>query len=286
MTEYANDDSESSDGVVCAWGGCEREFDNTYGMKVHHVSVHGESIAGVAVDCAWCGATKHVDPHEAEKYDNHFCGPDCHGEWKSANLTGEDSPSWSRGTKACAWCGTTKPVQQHRIKSNENHYCGPECQGNWLAENRSGEDSPNWEGGPVAVGCTWCGSEKQVPQTHAETRKRHFCGRRCMGDWLAANWSGEDHPNWKGGTFRYGTGWTEEKREAVRERQDRRCASCGVHEDETVRKLPVHHIRPARTFDDDDPGRHDKSNLVALCQPCHMEWEQITPLRPQTPYLD
>lgn len=57
-----------------------------------------------------------------------------------------------------------------------------------------------------------------------------------------------------------------EARKAVLAR-DRVCQDCGTDEN-----LHVHHIRPVRTFDDYEKA-HDLSNLVALCQSCHPDWE-------------
>lgn len=92
---------------------------------------------------------------------------------------------------------------------------------------------------------------------------------------------GENNPNWTGGTFPYGKGWNEKKREKVRESQDRECASCGMHESENGKRLDVHHIEKARSIADPEE-RNAVENLVALCQTCHKRWEQMSPLRPIT----
>jgi 5-methylcytosine-specific restriction endonuclease McrA len=57
------------------------------------------------------------------------------------------------------------------------------------------------------------------------------------------------------------------------------CAGCGRHEDEFAIRLDVHHISPARSFED-PAARNAESNLVALCRLCHQRWEGV-PIRPQ-----
>lgn len=91
---------------------------------------------------------------------------------------------------------------------------------------------------------------------------------------------GDEHGNWSGGKARYGPGWNEEKRSAVRERDDRTCQDprCSVtqsqHLEEYDQKLHVHHLRKAR--DVDDPSeRNAPDNLITLCLDCHKQWERI-----------
>lgn len=54
-----------------------------------------------------------------------------------------------------------------------------------------------------------------------------------------------------------------EKKEAVHERDQQRCANCRRHRDE-VDKLDVHHIVPRG-----QGGSHCYSNLISLCRDCH-----------------
>lgn len=99
---------------------------------------------------------------------------------------------------------------------------------------------------------------------------------------VSSELSGEKHPRWKGGQEPYGKGWTKEKRESVLERDEYRCQSCGKsneeHIEENGQSLHVHHINPAREYDDPEE-RNKKSNLVSMCSSCHSKWEGI-PVRP------
>jgi len=76
----------------------------------------------------------------------------------------------------------------------------------------------------------------------------------------------------------YGEGWNEEKRGRVRERDGYECVICGVEQEEYQSEygmaLDVHHIRPAREFEN-GKERNSMSNLVTLCRACHMEWEGL-----------
>lgn len=90
-------------------------------------------------------------------------------------------------------------------------------------------------------------------------------------------YEGENQPQWNGGEFPYGSGWNDSKKKAVRERDDYQCQICELtqeeHREEYGRALSVHHIVPARQFDEGDPTKNEKENLVSLCQPCHQKWE-------------
>ena len=74
----------------------------------------------------------------------------------------------------------------------------------------------------------------------------------------------------------YGEGWSKEKRERVRDRDGYECVICGIPQSEYKEHygmaLDVHHIKSARDVDD-DKERNKMSNLITLCRPCHMEYE-------------
>lgn len=97
---------------------------------------------------------------------------------------------------------------------------------------------------------------------------------------------GEQSPHWKGGEREYGAGWSRRKRRNVRVRDQARCQSCGMTESTHIQqfdtKLHVHHIKPARQFENPSE-RNAMSNLITLCASCHHGlWEPMTPLRPDT----
>ena len=74
----------------------------------------------------------------------------------------------------------------------------------------------------------------------------------------------EKHPMWKGGTSfePYPLIFTKKFKEAIRDRQDRRCFSCYIEEIKLIRSLYIHHIdynKKNTTFE----------NCMALCGICH-----------------
>lgn len=238
------------------------------------------------VECEWCGEVEEMSVAEAESDPHRFCSPECQGEWRSENRSGEQHPSWKGGKVEveCEWCGEEKHIDPHEASEYEAHFCDWECAGKWRSENFTGENNPSWKGGKVTVECEWCGEEKEARRDRVEKNEHQFCDANCQGKWLAENQTGENAPAWKGGVTRYGSGWTPELKERVRNRQGRECAGCSVHQSELPRRLDVHHIKPARSFGEgDDEARNDDTNLVALCRSCHGKWEKMAPLRPQTP---
>lgn len=81
--------------------------------------------------------------------------------------------------------------------------------------------------------------------------------------------AGENHPNWKGGTYIRNQKEWKEIRKKARKRDNFTCRRCGIKERELGQKLDVHHIVPLN-----EGGRNDLSNLVTLCRSCHSLVEQ------------
>lgn len=80
---------------------------------------------------------------------------------------------------------------------------------------------------------------------------------------------GADHPNWKDDARYqngYAEGWTETKRQQIRDRDEHTCQECGEtqkkHLEQRGTKLHVHHI-------DGDKSNHSITNLITLCAGCH-----------------
>lgn len=93
--------------------------------------------------------------------------------------------------------------------------------------------------------------------------------------------SGENNYNWKGGYGNYSRDWDGARKRAL-ERDNYECQICGraneAHQEDFGKSLDIHHIRPARKFDDQEEA-HQLSNLITLCRSCHARWEGI-PLKP------
>jgi len=119
---------------------------------------------------------------------------------------------------------------------------------------------------------------------------------RTVFDWIDNHYGwdrreklkGAEHPQWRGGTPKYGEGWDEEKREMVIERDNSVCQHAGcsmtrtLHREQYGVDIHVHHITKAKNISDDEV-RNAPDNLVTLCIEHHMHHERIARmgLRPQ-----
>jgi len=74
----------------------------------------------------------------------------------------------------------------------------------------------------------------------------------------------ENNPNWRGGISEcpYTQDWTEDLKDSIRKRDGYLCQLCNKSQEETIRKLDVHHI-------DYDKENCDPNNLISLCIGCH-----------------
>lgn len=88
--------------------------------------------------------------------------------------------------------------------------------------------------------------------------------------------TGEDHPQWNGGSPVYQLYDWRQARENTFEKYGKACLSCGMGPDEHIEafgtSLHVHHIEPIATFDDPRDA-NTVDNLVPLCAECHRKYE-------------
>lgn len=279
MVTKARHEIESAEHHFCSTE-CHFEWLNETGARggENHPNWNGGMIE---VPCDWCGSTLERTPHRVQRCDHFFCGDECKGSWQSENLTGENSPVYAREVVTCDWCEDAFELRQYELERG-SRFCSEDCYDDWQRENvPKGKDHPQYS--RVAVECDWCGEETLRKPASLREGQRTFCDTECLGSWRSEHWVGENSPTWDGGQFPYGPGWTESKKEAVREHYDRECVDCGVseseHLDEHGRKLSVHHIHPARDVDNAE-DRNSADNLVPLCISCHNKWEKMAPLRP------
>lgn len=95
---------------------------------------HHQYVERVTVDCLWCGAEVERKPSQVRDNGRHFCGHDCHGEWRSENFQGEGHPRWKGGGHPKYGPGW----QSKRDKVRERD--GFECQGCGLTESEHVEE--------------------------------------------------------------------------------------------------------------------------------------------------
>ena len=77
---------------------------------------------------------------------------------------------------------------------------------------------------------------------------------------------GKRSNNWKGGISNqpYPFDFTKALKKLIRKRDNYKCQLCGCPQTECYHSLDVHHI-------DYDKENLKPSNLISLCQPCHMK---------------
>jgi len=92
--------------------------------------------------------------------------------------------------------------------------------------------------------------------------------------------TGELNGAWKGGWDNYyGKDWREMRAKAL-DRDNHECVICDKGKNEIGKEPSVHHIFPARTFDDQNES-NTLRNLVTFCPKHHQKWEGLY-LRPDT----
>ncbi|PYE51651.1 hypothetical protein HUB98_06415 [Paenibacillus barcinonensis] len=92
------------------------------------------------VKCAQCSVKLIRRPHEIKRNKNHFCNPQCHGLWNSANKLGKNNPIYKQQKVNCGNCnvGFTVPkykyndLQSGKVK---NLFCKKSCLQKWQSMN-------------------------------------------------------------------------------------------------------------------------------------------------------
>jgi ribosomal protein L31 len=236
----------------------------------------------ITVECSNCGNGLSRTPWEVNNRERFFCDDTCQSEWQSENWQLEGHPTFRQVEFSCHHCGETAKKVRYRYEKHDLSFCNKECHREWLTTRPEegpvafGEDHPNYN--HIEVFCDWCGNKFKKLESEVERQGHQFCQKGCFYNWLAKHRTeGYGH---------YGPGFSETKKSEVRERDGHECQDCGMsqeaHIDAHDEKLHVHHIRPAREFDNPEE-RNAKENLITLCRGCHLgKWEQLAPLRPDT----
>ncbi|WP_435063719.1 HNH endonuclease [Halobaculum sp. EA56] len=107
----------------------------------------------------------------------------------------------------------------------------------------------------------------------SETSDNVLCSDSCRAEWLSKTYSGDGHPNWKGGPIGcYGRGWRSVRRAAL-DRDNHTYQVCGKRADEIGRNPDVHHIVPVRVYKNAEryelSDAHHLENVICLCAGCH-----------------
>jgi 5-methylcytosine-specific restriction endonuclease McrA len=253
---------------------CDQEFETECGMKIHHKMSHGESIAGMEIECDMCGEQFRRKQSHADRTEKAFCSPGCQADWRSENYTGENNPSWSGGgiSTECAVCGTELNVMRAKYQKYDRHFCSNACSAEWVSKNQSESDHPNWKPS-VTFKCSNCGTQvERYPRD--ERYDNHFCSSDCLSEHRSKHYSADGRDRGKRGVY-----WENQRAKAI-ERDNFECQRCGLtdkeHRAEQNIGLHVHHKNAAKTFESDKKA-HELSNLITLCSRCHRLAEPICP---------
>lgn len=143
----------------------------------------------------------------------------------------------------CQVCGRKKYIKPVHLLtgSRAGKYCSPKCSG--IAQ-RNGK----------MFSCHICGQQtyKSLKDQRRSKSGKFFCNKSCQSVWRNLTYVGENHSNWKGGSYSY--------RQALqRAKIPLECARCKIQD---VRVLTAHHK-------DQNRKNNSVNNLMWLCQNCH-----------------
>lgn len=254
-------------------------------MRVHHTKKHGESLTYTTRTCDHCGEEYEV--REWWEDASRFCSPKCNTEEEREAQIPDKRLSDEE------WCRQRYCEQDMSLESiAEICGAGATSVSNWLKYHGIDVTGP----GGVPVGDVERLRKKEWLQKAYIDDERPISdiaeslsvSKRTVFNWLRRHEiETRDRSTCytQQGTV-YGEGWSEEKRERVRRRDNRCCQGCGLSEEDHLERhgerLHVHHIQPAKTFDSPQK-RNSVDNLIALCCTCHhSKWEPMAPLRPDT----
>lgn len=242
---------------------CGSKFDTRRGLGVHHAQAHGSRLPNHT--CEQCGERFHSE------YQKKYCSEECLRA--AVSFAGSDNPNYRGGkeTTECVLCGRKFEFYPSEKKGL---FC-PDCVQNadWRTlPDIVGESNPNWIGGKRELECAVCGTTVRRYPSDA-TGEVCVCSEDCRRKWLSDSFTGEGHPNWKGGdNGAYGKGCNAVRRAAL-ERDDHECVVCGKTKEDVGRNPDVHHIVPVRWFveseDHERADAHRLENVVTLCVRCH-----------------
>lgn len=281
---------------------CGEVFESQHGMKIHHSSKHDESIAGITVSCSVCGENVTRRPYRVDRDRENFCSPECLEEYNNETQGYEKDEliaEVKRLNEQLEKTPTLADLREHSEITQAVFY--RHFDGGWNAALSQAD---------IYEGRNYANVSKQdclddLKRTEAKlsrvptTDDQDECGEVCVktfynffDSWReAVSSAGLDASKVRGrnlpaserkGHPDYGPKWQKQREKALK-RDNRRCQRCGIdsesHKEKYGRDLDVHHITPARKYDDYDE-QNRLSNLISLCRKCHREYESL-PINPQ-----
>lgn len=192
--------------------------------------------------CAYCGDSFTVTSEQKNKK---YCSKNCANNALKKPIE----------KQYCQRCG--KEIEITNDRNYKRKYCN-DC----ITEGRA-ETLRN----RIKTNCAYCGKELFVIPSIYNKYKHHYCDVKCMAQYFAEHYTGENSPTWKNGKKHYTGNW-KQAREARLELDQYVCQICGKTEDENGRSLDVHHIQSYHDFDDKFEANKIE-NLISLCTDCH-----------------
>lgn len=129
-----------------------------------------------------------------------------------------------------------------------------------------GENHPKWVN-RIGKVCEYCGEIFYLHPFIIKNSARKYCSRKCSELGLVGKYTGENHPNWKGGiSFQpYCQLFNTDFKTRVRVFFDNKCVECGKTNKENCKNLCVHHVNYEKSACCDDV----EPLFVSLCSSCH-----------------
>jgi len=248
---------------------CSR--DCFYKWSKAHSGPKNPHYSKIKVECDYCHKVIIRKPSETNQ-EHSFCSRECHALWTSKNKRAANHFAYSKVEVKCDYCHKPIELIPFRLKTSNLHFCSYNCSAKWRSENISGQNHPLYT--KITVQCAYCGASIERRPSDMKKRKQFFCDLSCRGSWLAQYVNGANHPNWKGGSIQYrGPNWRKQSK-ATRQRDGYQCMICG-----SSGNLHAHHIVPFRSFgyivgeNDNYKQANELTNLITLCEPCHIRVE-------------
>ena len=203
----------------------------------------------VELSCQECGSSFLVRPYRKDSA--RFCSKACGGAWQVKTHLNSIPKTYMLGNKLRVGLKPANAFTSEQVRGSAN---------------------PNWKDGTPRV-CEFCKTVfSKKPWIERQNGPTRFCSRKCFLD--SGCFVAEKSSVWVGGPLTYrGRGWKALRLTVVAE-QKGCCADCNKL---VGLSLPVHHIKPFREFTS-TAAANARSNLVDLCQSCHMKRERKIPL--------
>jgi hypothetical protein len=223
-------------------------------LRASDVPVTKQVHVKESVECHNCGGQFEKMPYQIDGTDWHFCSDEC-------RMDGMATPSVEC---TCDMCQSQFMQSPMALTGSNHNYCSKDCYDQYWSENTSNA---------TTVVCEGCGQDFQRNKAQANNGP-NYCSVECF----------HEHTSDPASRVRYyGPNWPEQRQKALK-RDDYECQDCGMsvsqHERRFETSIHVHHIIPARKFEDyQKQNRTD--NLITLCVDCHKKWEglQLAPDR-------